>query len=158
MEDIKYNRLKVIKEIEPYISPKGNKIKKVLCECDCGNKTEVSLNAIMTNKIKSCGCLFKEGNNTKHNKRYTAEYLTWIRIKTRCYNEKNDNYRYYGGRGIEVCDKWINSFQDFFNDMGEKPSPEYSIDRINPNGNYEPINCRWATKIQQANNKRKKYE
>lgn len=77
-------------------------------------------------------------------------------MKMRCYNPENPKYPNYGGRGINVCDRWLNSFENFLEDMGEKPSEEYSIDRINNDGNYEPGNFRWATPVEQANNQRPK--
>lgn len=93
--------------------------------------------------------------NRAYNKRLSSEYKTWINIKKRCYNQKMTGYKLYGGRGIKVCDRWLISYVNFLKDMGKKPGVEYSIDRINNNGNYEPKNCRWATKKQQSNNTRK---
>jgi len=75
-------------------------------------------------------------------------------MKSRCYTKSNIGYPYYGGRGITVCDRWLHSFENFLSDMGERPGPEYSLDRINPNGNYRPDNCRWATRETQDNNRR----
>lgn len=80
--------------------------------------------------------------------------MAWINMKTRCYNKKSSDYKDYGGRGIIVCERWKNSFSNFFLDMGLKPSKDHSLDRIEVDGNYKKENCRWATKIEQANNKR----
>ena len=85
----------------------------------------------------------------------SVEYGTWSRVKTRCYNQKSKDYKDYGGRGIKMCDSWLNSYESFLRDMGRRPKGRYSLDRINVNGNYEPSNCRWATDKEQANNKRK---
>lgn len=82
------------------------------------------------------------------------EYKAWLAMKSRCYYEDNIGYKNYGGRGIKVCDSWLNSFENFIKDMGDKPSLEYSLDRINVNGDYSKENCRWATKLEQSNNKR----
>lgn len=85
-------------------------------------------------------------------------YPTWNNIKQRCYNKNNPSYIHYGGRGIKVCDRWLHSFENFIQDVGEKPNSEYSLDRINNNGDYEPTNIRWATLSQQQLNKRPRTE
>jgi hypothetical protein len=84
----------------------------------------------------------------------SPEWKIWQRMKTRCFNPTALDYSRYGGRGITVCDRWMESFENFLADMGLRPSSEHSIDRINNEGNYEPLNCRWATVIEQSNNKR----
>ena len=132
------------------------------CQCDCGRLTEVAA-ANFGKSTLSCGCLAREtaaevlrGNTHQrtHNKSKSAEYGIWNKMKQRCQNPRNHKYRIYGGRGISVCDRWDNSFEAFLADMGPRPSPVYSIDRIDNDRGYEPGNCRWATKAEQARNAR----
>ena len=87
-----------------------------------------------------------------HGKRKTLEYKTWTHMKERCYNPKILSYKYYGGRGITVCERWRDSFIAFLEDMGERPFPKAEIDRIDNDGNYEPINCRWTTRTENRRN------
>jgi len=98
-------------------------------------------------------------NETKQVIYPSTEYLAWVSMKTRCLNKKTAQYKNYGGRGIKICKQWRNSFENFLADMGRKPTPKLSLDRIDNNGNYEPTNCRWATQSQQMLNTRrsKKY-
>lgn len=100
--------------------------------------------------------LFAVGKREQHGMYTSPEYRIYMGMKARCYNKKNEEYRRYGGRGIKICDRWLNSFSKFYNDMGNRPSKEYSIDRVNVNGNYSLKNCRWATKSQQSINTRKR--
>jgi len=83
---------------------------------------------------------------------HAPEYRAWINMKSRCYTSSSTHYEQYGGRGISVCERWINSYAAFLNDMGPRPTPNHSLDRICPNGNYEPDNCRWATRTEQQRN------
>lgn len=128
------------------------------CACDCGASTIASSNNLKQGKHKSCGCIQRldpSPRRTTYSMRNTVEYFTWKAIKSRCYNAKNQDYHIYGGRGIEVCERWRQDFFAFYADMGQRPGPHYSIDRYpDTSGNYEPANCRWATASQQANNMR----
>lgn len=105
----KYGRLEVIKEISPWIGPKGNKARKFLCKCECGNDTDVFLNALRSGKSKSCGCLHKERVTKEERLTDHPLYKRWEKIKDRCYNPNSKAYKYYGGKGIKMCDDWLNS-------------------------------------------------
>lgn len=124
-----------------------------LCKCDCGNEKVIVGTCLRNGSSKSCGCLCKEKNRkiqTKHGKRKTRIYGIWAGMKQRCLNPSNQKYKNYGGRGIEICNRWMN-FENFYKDMGDPPI-DYSIDRIDNDGNYEPSNCKWSTNIEQSNN------
>lgn len=128
------------------------------CVCDCGNITSVNSTHLGSSRIRSCGCLKKEQlaqRVTKHHLSQSAEYVSWTGMKYRCYGVNCKNYKNYGGRGITICDRWLNSFDNFLEDMGFRPTPNHSIDRFpDVNGNYEPSNCRWATDAEQMRNLR----
>ena len=121
------------------------------CRCDCGREIEVRVDHLMSGASRSCGCLRRE-LHTKHGKTKTPEYRAWLNMKKRCYFTKDTSYQRYGGRGIRVCDAWLHSFEQFLSDLGCKPGPEYSLDRIDPDRDYAPDNCRWATRVTQSQN------
>jgi hypothetical protein len=129
-----------------------------LCHCDCGKEVRVLSINLRRGLTKSCGCWrhdFIRGNTT-HGRSNTRLYKIWSGIKTRCRTPNASAYPGYGGRGIRICDRWLGptGFVNFVADMGDRPGPGYSIDRINNDGHYEPGNCRWATAAEQQSNKR----
>lgn len=156
---LRFDRLIVISEAKK-IAPKKTRWN---CLCDCGNYKEVDARHLISCKIRSCGC-FRSENSSKANLTHgfttnynqPPEYRAWRAMKTRCYSKNNKDYKNWGGRGIKVCDRWLNSFEFFLEDMGERPTKSHSLDRYpNINGDYEPSNCRWATTKQQSRGTRK---
>lgn len=130
----------------------------VLCRCDCGVEKPYYRERVKSGRIVSCGCKRSRVGRTHggcRGKKLSRVYRTWASMISRCTNARHKSYGSYGGRGIKVCDRWqgANGFPNFFADMGE-PLPDLSIDRIDNDGDYEPVNCRWATRSQQQRNKR----
>lgn len=147
-----FNRLEVMERAENL-----NGQVMWLCKCNCGSETTVHGYALKSGNTKSCGCLHKEIVTTHgetRNYSETSEYGTWRSMISRCEDNNNKAYDNYGGRGIKVCSRWLESFDNFLEDMGRRPSEKHSIDRINVNGGYKPSNCRWADGVEQARNKR----
>jgi len=156
---LKFGRLLVIKEAG--VNKNGKYI--WLCKCDCGNEKLILSQRLINGASQSCGCLHKEQllkMITKHGmaRRVSGKlnylYVTWSNIKQRCGNVKNHAYPEYGGRGIFMCERWVNSFLFFSEDVGERPSVNHTLDRINNEIGYCPENCRWVEMDVQSRNKR----
>lgn len=119
-----------------------------LCRCDCGRERTLNTRSLTSGNSKSCGC-YRTDRGGKEKRR---EYFQWYNAKNRCTNPKAQNYHRYGGRGIEMCERWLLSFDLFYHDMGKCPQG-MTLDRVNNDGNYEPQNCRWATPLSQTRNR-----
>lgn len=142
----------------------SSKVKSIkwLCVCDCGKEKDIFGINLRSGLTQSCGCIQKEKTSNIHRKhgvsnKSNPEYRAWNSMKTRCYNKNRKGYKNWGGKGIIVCDRWLdeeNGFLNFISDVGERPTEEHSLDRYpNKNGNYEPGNVRWATEVQQQGNR-----
>lgn len=142
---------------------KHDKIRKdahQVCQCECGTCKVVATRSLKEGGTTSCGCRQMDKNTerlTKHGDYGSLEYQSWNGAKNRCCNKQNKGYPRYGGRGIQMCDRWLdpeNGYANFLADMGRRPSTKHSLDRIDVNGDYCPENCRWATITEQNRNTR----
>lgn len=125
------------------------------CHCSCQRERVMTSTELRSPKRNSCVCVRR--GNYKHGQSLTPEYTVWAGMIQRCTNPNHIVYRHYGGRGITVCERWRNSFSDFISDMGQRPSPKHSLDRIDNAGNYESGNCKWVEKSVQARNTRRNH-
>jgi hypothetical protein len=129
---------------------------KWYCRCACGKEKVVLRSILVNGESQSCGCkpsIRRTTHGHTTNRAISSEYSSWLSMKVRCSLKTHHAYKHYGGAGISVCERWVHSFENFLLDMGPKPTPKHSIDRINSKGNYEPSNCRWATSKEQSRNK-----
>jgi hypothetical protein len=127
------------------------------CRCDCGKEVGLRGTHLLSGATQSCGCYGAERERTgtpTHGKRSSRVYNIYLKMRDRCLNPRCDSYRWYGARGVTICERWLEGFENFYADMGDPPTDRHSIDRIDPNGNYEPGNCRWADPVTQTRNRR----
>ena len=143
-----FGRLMVIKRAEKNLN---NKVYWG-CVCECGEYVDVIAQQLTSGKTQSCGCLNQEVI-TRHGNSYHPLYQTYMGMLKRCHHNDSRHYKNYGGKGVHVCARWRESFDDFLYDMGPKPSADCTIDRINNDRGYEPDNCRWADKTTQSRNR-----
>lgn len=155
-----FERLTILSEGEPHFTSGGYKHRTIICKCSCGIEKSFQMSSVFNGLIKSCGCYSADTaskrmriENRVHGGAGTPEYNVYLSMIKRCTKEYHKSFQKYGGRGITVCDRWLNSFENFISDMGERPCEGYSLDRIDNDKGYSPENCRWTDKVTQQRNK-----
>ncbi len=150
----RFGRLVVLGIIERRPMSGGTRL-MWLCRCDCGGETRCTAYTLKSGHSKSCGCYHADETRRRSithgmtkNRSRPPEYTIWHHAKRRCFVPSTPHFEDYGGRGITMCERWQKSFEAFYVDMGPRPTPKHSLERENTNGNYEPGNCRWATRIE----------
>lgn len=146
----RYGRLTVVTEVS------HRSRRAFLCKCDCSNESVVVLSRLRSEKTRSCGCLQQEvrgKNRRRHGMSKSPTYKAWKHLRERCTNPADKSYFRYGNRGISFCKRWL-KFENFLEDMGDRPTAQHSVGRIDNDGDYEPSNCRWETPVEQARNTR----
>lgn len=140
--------------VESYAGKDGRNRPFWNCRCQCGTRRAVDGDRLLRGNSRSCGCFHRQIVSKQNGNSKRIEYVIWRNIVRRCVNKDDAAYHNYGGRGIRICDRWLNSFDAFFEDVGERPDESLTLGRIDNDGHYEPGNVEWQTDVEQANNKR----
>jgi len=158
-----WGRLTVLEQAEPLTYRRGGTFgatyekHRAVCRCECGTQLIVRVDMLRSGHTRSCGCLIGESARarfTTHGQRNTPEWHIWNHAKQRCVNPRDKNYAEYGERGITMCERWLHSPGNFFEDMGPRPTPQHTLERRNNRLGYSPENCEWATRSTQTRNRR----
>lgn len=147
-----YSDWTVIKDL----GSNSNGDRRFLCRCVCGIEKSVWIHNLRRGESTKCSSCASKLRNIKHGLSYHPLYDVYANMRKRCLDKTNQAYHNYGGRGITICDRWSNSIESFIEDMGERPTPTHSLDRVDNNKGYSPENCKWSTPIEQNNNQRMK--